>query len=77
MKNPVCMNEQREPVKKTGQRPQCLTPNTHTNHPTRTQAAYRSVSAFSPIAHPSACPWGVKAFTGYLGEDRGAWAVSE
>jgi len=28
---------------------------------------YASVSAFSPICHPTNCPWGVKAFTGYLG----------
>ncbi|SAK45550.1 carboxylesterase [Caballeronia fortuita] len=35
---------------------------------------YRSVSAFAPIAAPSQCPWGVKAFTGYLGDDRSAWA---
>ncbi len=28
--------------------------------------AYRSVSAFAPICNPSACPWGHKAFTGYL-----------
>ena len=35
---------------------------------------YQSVSAFSPIAHPSNCPWGVKAFTGYLGDDRQQWA---
>jgi S-formylglutathione hydrolase len=34
---------------------------------------YRSVSAFAPIAAPSHCPWGVKAFSGYLGEDREAW----
>ncbi|MDR5731186.1 S-formylglutathione hydrolase [Caballeronia sp. LZ025] len=34
---------------------------------------YRSVSAFAPIAAPSQCPWGVKAFTGYLGDDREAW----
>lgn len=34
---------------------------------------YASVSAFSPICHPSACPWGKKAFTGYLGEDEKAW----
>ena len=32
------------------------------------------MSAFAPIAHPSECPWGVKAFTGYLGPDRSAWA---
>lgn len=35
---------------------------------------YRSVSAFAPIAAPSRCPWGQKAFTGYLGEDHSAWA---
>ncbi|KMQ80063.1 S-formylglutathione hydrolase [Candidatus Burkholderia pumila] len=34
---------------------------------------YKSVSAFAPIAAPSQCPWGVKAFSGYLGEDRAAW----
>jgi S-formylglutathione hydrolase len=34
---------------------------------------YRSVSAFAPIAAPSRCPWGVKALSGYLGEDREAW----
>lgn len=28
---------------------------------------YQSVSAFSPICNPTACPWGVKAFEGYLG----------
>ena len=35
---------------------------------------YQSVSAFAPIAAPMQCPWGVKAFGGYLGEDRAAWA---
>lgn len=30
---------------------------------------YKSVSAFSPICNPSACPWGEKAFKGYFGED--------
>jgi S-formylglutathione hydrolase len=39
----------------------------------RNPAIYRSVSAFAPIAAPSKCPWGVKAFSGYLGEDREAW----
>lgn len=34
---------------------------------------YKSVSAFAPIANPSNCPWGEKAFKGYLGEDREAW----
>jgi S-formylglutathione hydrolase len=34
---------------------------------------YRSISAFAPIAAPMECPWGVKAFSGYLGPDRAAW----
>ena len=34
---------------------------------------FRSVSAFSPIAHPSVCAWGMKAFTGYLGENKVDW----
>ncbi|HEX7036315.1 MAG TPA: S-formylglutathione hydrolase [Pseudomonadales bacterium] len=34
---------------------------------------YRSVSAFAPIVAPSQVPWGIKAFTGYLGQDRAAW----
>ncbi len=35
---------------------------------------YRSVSAFAPVSAPGQVPWGEKAFTGYLGEDRQAWA---
>ena len=38
-------------------------------HPGR----YRSVSAFSPIVAPSQVPWGQKAFSAYVGEDRSAW----
>jgi S-formylglutathione hydrolase len=34
---------------------------------------FRSISAFSPIASPIRSPWGEKAFTGYLGEDRRIW----
>ena len=34
---------------------------------------YRSVSAFAPIANPSACPWGEKAFSRYLGAERARW----
>jgi S-formylglutathione hydrolase len=34
---------------------------------------YRSVSAFAPIAAPMQGPWGKKAFSGYLGDDREAW----
>lgn len=36
---------------------------------------YQSVSAFAPIAAPMQCPWGAKAFSGYLGEDRSNWAA--
>ena len=39
----------------------------------RNPGMYKSVSAFSPIAHPSACPWGKKAFSKYLGENEEAW----
>jgi len=35
--------------------------------------AYRSMSAFSPIANPTQVPWGKKAFTHYLGEDVTLW----
>lgn len=34
---------------------------------------FKSVSAFAPISAPMLCPWGQKAFTGYLGEDQSAW----
>jgi S-formylglutathione hydrolase len=34
---------------------------------------FRSVSAFAPIAAPSRCPWGEKAFSRYLGQNREAW----
>jgi S-formylglutathione hydrolase len=39
----------------------------------RNPDVYRSVSAFAPIAAPTRCPWGEKAFSGYLGADRDAW----
>ena len=39
------------------------------NHPD----LFRSVSAFAPIASPTRCAWGEKAFTAYLGDDRPAW----
>jgi S-formylglutathione hydrolase len=35
---------------------------------------YASVSAFAPITNPSDCPWGEKALSHYLGNDRGSWA---
>jgi S-formylglutathione hydrolase len=34
---------------------------------------FRSVSAFAPISAPTRCPWGEKAFAGYLGADRETW----
>jgi S-formylglutathione hydrolase len=34
---------------------------------------YRSLSAFAPIAAPTQCPWGRKAFGGYLGTDESTW----
>lgn len=34
---------------------------------------YKSISAFSPICAPSQCPWGEKALSGYLGDDREIW----
>ena len=40
----------------------------------RNPQQYASVSAFAPIAAPSQCPWGLKAFTGYLGDDRRTWS---
>jgi len=40
----------------------------------RNPGSYQSLSAFAPIAAPSRCPWGTKAFSGYLGDDRKAWA---
>lgn len=35
---------------------------------------YRSVSAFSPICHPTASDWGRKQLKAYLGADEAAWA---
>ncbi|MBT9492450.1 MAG: S-formylglutathione hydrolase, partial [Paucibacter sp.] len=35
----------------------------------RHPGTFRSVSAFAPICAPLQCPWGQKAFTGYLGPD--------
>lgn len=40
----------------------------------RNPGRYASASAFSPIVAPSQVPWGEKAFTAYLGDDRDAWA---
>ncbi len=34
---------------------------------------YQSVSAFAPISNPMNCPWGEKALSLYLGEERSRW----
>jgi S-formylglutathione hydrolase len=36
-----------------------------------------SVSAFAPIASPTRCPWGEKAFSAYLGPDRETWRTHD
>ncbi|QUS36965.1 S-formylglutathione hydrolase [Falsirhodobacter algicola] len=38
---------------------------------------FRSVSAFAPIAHPTASEWGRKQFAAYLGPDESAWAAHD
>lgn len=40
----------------------------------RNPELYHSISAFAPICAPSKAPWGIKAFTNYLGEDKNQWA---
>lgn len=40
----------------------------------RNPERFVSVSAFAPISNPSDCPWGQKALSAYLGEDKAAWA---
>ncbi len=42
-------------------------------HPDR----FRSLSAFAPICAPMQCPWGQKAFAGYLGDDRATWVAHD
>jgi len=41
----------------------------------RNPGLFRSVSAFAPICAPGRCPWGRKAFTGYLGADEINWQL--
>ena len=42
-------------------------------HPGR----FKTVSALAPICAPTQCPWGEKAFSGYLGPDRNAWSAHD
>jgi S-formylglutathione hydrolase len=39
----------------------------------RNPGRYQSLSAFAPICNPLTVPWGEKAFSRYLGEDRSPW----
>jgi S-formylglutathione hydrolase len=39
----------------------------------RNPGRFAAVSAFAPIVSPMNCPWGEKALSGYLGDDRAAW----
>jgi S-formylglutathione hydrolase len=38
---------------------------------------FKSVSAFAPICAPSQCPWGQKAFAGYLGAEKSDWLAHD
>ncbi|UTA46518.1 S-formylglutathione hydrolase [Simiduia sp. 21SJ11W-1] len=39
----------------------------------RNPRRFTSASAFAPICAPSQCPWGEKAFSNYLGDDKSTW----
>lgn len=39
----------------------------------RHPGVFKSLSAFAPISNPLDCPWGTKAFSGYLGADSSLW----
>ncbi|PKO45774.1 MAG: S-formylglutathione hydrolase [Betaproteobacteria bacterium HGW-Betaproteobacteria-4] len=39
----------------------------------RNPGRYQSLSAFAPICNPMIVPWGEKAFSRYLGEERSQW----
>ncbi len=43
----------------------------------RHPALFNSVSALAPICAPTQCPWGRKAFAGYLGPDTRHWATHD
>lgn len=39
----------------------------------RNPGLFKSLSAFAPISSSSNCPWGIKALSGYLGDDKDTW----
>jgi len=39
----------------------------------RHRGRYRAASAFAPIVAPSQVPWGIKALSGYLGDNKETW----
>lgn len=41
----------------------------------RNPQTFKSVSALAPIAAPTLVPWGIKAFSSYLGDDRSLWSA--
>jgi S-formylglutathione hydrolase len=43
----------------------------------RYPSIFKSISAFAPICAPSQCPWGKKAFTGYLGNNESTWQAHD
>jgi S-formylglutathione hydrolase len=43
----------------------------------RHPGVFGSLSAIAPICAPTRCPWGHKAFTGYLGQDESTWAAHD
>lgn len=36
-------------------------------------ARFKAISVFAPISNPSGIPWGIKAFSSYLGDDKASW----
>jgi S-formylglutathione hydrolase len=43
----------------------------------RHPGVFKSLSALAPVCAPTRCPWGRKAFSGYLGTDEAAWAAHD
>jgi S-formylglutathione hydrolase len=43
----------------------------------RHPGVFKTLSAFAPICAPTQCPWGHKAFTGYLGATQHAWKAHD